>query len=33
MFPIVKHLNPRASDGTALFAKGQQLVSQGMTHF
>merc|ERR1711990_595811 len=29
MFPIVKHLNPRASDGTALYSKGQQLVSQG----
>lgn len=29
MFPIVKHLNPRASDGAALYTKGQQLVSQG----
>lgn len=29
MFPIVKHLNPRASDGSTLFTRGQQMVSQG----
>lgn len=29
MFPIVKHLNPKAADGNALFQKGQQCISQG----
>jgi len=29
MFPVVKHLNPKASDGVAIFQKGQQYVSQG----
>ena len=29
MFPIVKHLNPRATDGSSLFARGQEMVAQG----
>lgn len=29
MFPVVKHLNPKASDGVSIFQKGQQYVSQG----
>lgn len=29
MFPVVKHLNPKASDGIIIFQKGQEYVSQG----
>jgi len=29
MFPIVKHLNPKAADGNILYQKGQHCISQG----
>ena len=29
MFPVVKHLDPKASDGVGMFQKGQQYASQG----
>ena len=29
MFPIVKHLNPKAADGNVLYQKGQHCISQG----